>query len=247
MSFYAEIHKPDAVADDDLRRQFGALKKAGKARYLGLVCHSSVPAVVKAAVGVGWYDVILSTYNFASRDDLKPMVPAAKAKDIGLLTMKSSRALPRGADFVGACKRFLADGIDAVLRTIQTAKELEDYLRLATKGDKTPALQAAEVPIGGQCTLCGACAPCPQGVAIQDVLRTFQYYAQDLGDVEEAFRQYAGIPLDSLPPACSDCGRCEAACPQDLPVRQLLCTAHRELELELVRHRASGPGTRRGS
>jgi predicted aldo/keto reductase-like oxidoreductase len=200
------------------------------------VSHSNVPAVFKAGVQAGWYDVLLPTYNFASRGDLKPLVAAAKAKDIGLLTMKALRAAPKGASFVSAGKTLLADGVHSVLRTIKSPEQLTECLRLTTKGDKTPAAKVAQIDLAGQCTLCGACCPCPHGVAIQDVLRTYQYYAKDLDDLDEAFRQYAAIPFGALATSCTSCGRCESACPQGLAVRELIREAHMELELELVRH-----------
>jgi len=227
-------HNVSAATNEKVREQFEALKKAGKARSLCLVFHSNVPAVFKAGVEAGWYDVLLPTYNFPSRKDLKPMIAAAKAKDLGLLTMKSMRSLPKGTNFVSAAKTFLDDGIDSVVRSIGNASQLAEYWKAAVVDDKTPPAKAAQVDTCGQCTLCGACCPCPDGVAIQDVLRTYQYYAQDLGWLEEACRQYSAIPLSALPTACTDCGRCERLCPQSLPIRKLIAEAHAELAYDLA-------------
>ncbi len=229
------IHKPASVAREEVPRLFEAMKKAGKARYLCLVFHGNLPGVWKEGVKAGWYDVLLCPYNFPSRPELKPLIPAAKAKDIGLMAMKGARAVPKGKDFVSACKTFLADGMATVLKTIQDTKQLADCLRLAVKGDATAPAKAAQIDCSGQCTLCGACSPCPEGVAIQDILRTYQYYARDLGCMERALERYAAIPLSALATACTDCGRCETLCPRDLPIRRLIREAHLELELELAR------------
>ncbi len=230
------IHKPKAAAREEVREQFEALRKAGKARYLCLVFHSNVPDVFRAGVEAGWYDVLLPTYNLPTRKDLQPLLASAKAKDIGLLTMKSARGLGKGQGPVAACKRFLADGIDAVVRSIPNPAALKKILPIALEADDTPPLKAA-AGTAGQCTLCGACRDCPEGLAIQDILRTYQYYALDLGDVDHARDQYAAIPLDRLATACSDCGRCEVACPHDLPIRQLIREADLELGLEFVGRR----------
>ena len=229
------IHKPQSVASEDVRRRFEAMKKAGKARYLCLVFHGNLPGVWKEGVKAGWYDVLLSPYNFPSRPDLKPLIPAARARDIGLMAMKGARAVPKGKDFVSACRTFLADGLATVLKTIQDTKQLADCLRLAAKGDATAPAKAAQIDCAGQCTLCGACSPCADGVAVQDILRTYQYYLGDLGCREWALGQYAAIPFPALATACTDCGRCEAVCPQHLPIRSLIRRAHVELELELAR------------
>jgi len=233
-------HNPQSVKSDELRKQFEAAKKAGKARHLCLVFHSNLPAVWAAGVEAGWYDVLLSTYSLPSRADLKPLIPDAAKKDIGLLTMKVSRGTRKEADAIAAGKTVLADGIASVLRTLRTPEQLAQWLRLARQDDKAPPAKVAQLDMTGQCTLCGACAPCPGSVAIQDILRTYQYYAGDLNDMEEAFRQYAAIPLEALASSCTDCGRCELACPQELPIRRLIREAHFELELELV-HRHKPP------
>jgi len=224
-------HKPDGVGNESIRRQFEALKKAGKARYLCLVFHSNLPAVWKEGVKAGWYDALLAPYAMPSRKDLKPLIASAKAKDIGLLTMKAARALPKGTDFVAAGRTFLADGMATVLKTMRKPNDLKKYMPLAAKA----GAKLAQIDCAGQCTLCGACSPCPAGVAIQDILRTYQYYVRDLGWMDRACRQYAAIGLGALAPACTDCGQCEDVCPQHLPIRQLIREAHVELELELAR------------
>jgi len=143
--------------------------------------------------------------------------------------MKSMRSLPSRTTFVSAAKRFLDDGIDSVVKSIKDAKALKEVWQAARLDDKTPPAEAAQGSFAGQCTLCGLCEGCPEGVAIQDVLRTYQYYAQDLAWPEEACRQYSAIPLSASPAVCVGCGRCESLCPQSLPVRQLLAEAHAQL------------------
>ncbi len=157
------------------------------------------------------------------------MIANARAKDIGLLTMKSTRALPQNTTFVSAAKRFLDDGIDSVVKSIKDPEALKEYWQAARLDDKTPPAKAASVDIAGQCTLCGLCGQCPEGVAIQDILRTYQYYALDLAWPEEARRQYAAIPPSASPDVCTGCGRCETLCPQALPIRTLIAEAHAEL------------------
>ena len=233
------IHDPKAVGNENVRSHFEALRKAGKARFLCLVFHNHVPAVWQAGVKAGWYDVLLPTYNFASRADLKDLIPQARSQDIGLLAMKASRGLgagkAKGVDFVSASKTFLADGIDSILRTIETPTQLDQIIRLARRDDATAAAEAEQIDVTGQCALCGACEPCPAGVAIQDILRTWQYYAKDLECMDEAYRQYAAIPTARLAAACTDCGQCEAHCPRALSVRRLIREAQTELELEMAR------------
>jgi hypothetical protein len=227
--FMMPIHSPDPVLNDDLFKQIEDVKKAGKARFIGLTFHKNLKGVFENGLKANRFDVFLPTYSNGTRDELKPLLPEAKKKDIGLLTMKSTRGMKKGDDPVPAWRAFLADGIDAVLRTQTTQPELDQAIRLALKGDKTPAQAMLRTNCSGECTLCGACQACPRAVAIQDTLRTYQYYVRQQGWVETARAQYAAIPPESRAPACGDCGRCELVCPRNLPVRQLVREAHEAL------------------
>ena len=75
-------------------------------------------------------------------------------------------------------------------------------------------------PIG--CTGCRYCMPCPNGVAIPEIFSlTNEYWA---GDRNASIKQKY---KDTLTPGqysknCIKCGICEEACPQHLPIRELL-------------------------
>lgn len=227
--------KPSAVKNEKLRKQYQAIRKAGLARSLCLVFHNNVPETFKAGLDAGWYDVLLPTYNFTTRPHLKDMLAEAVKKDIGVLTMKSMRAMPKQVGFVAGGRRFVADGITSVVRTMLKPADLAKHLPLAKTADKTPPTTVKVANLTGQCTLCGQCAGCPEGVAVQDILRTYQYYARDLGWMDEAIRQYAAIPMERRASACIECELCESRCPQDLPIRTLIRQAHSELNSHLSR------------
>ncbi|HUU93784.1 MAG TPA: aldo/keto reductase [Phycisphaerae bacterium] len=222
------IHSAEPVLQEELPKAFAALKKAGKARFLCLVFHANVPAVWRNGLKVDWFDAFLPVYNMASRDSLKPLVAQTTQKDIGLLAMKTLKGMPKGKDPLPTWKAFLADGFASILKGITSTTELDLYLRVAAKDDRTAA-RADRFDCSGECTLCGACDACPNGVAIQDILRTWQYYGRQLGWTDEARDQYAAIPATSQAPVCADCGRCERVCVRGLAVRRLVREAHAAL------------------
>lgn len=74
-------------------------------------------------------------------------------------------------------------------------------------------------PVG--CTGCNYCMPCPNGVRIPG---NFQLYndAEVYGRYEENRESYFDMDEDVRASACIECGECEDACPQNLPVINLL-------------------------
>jgi uncharacterized protein len=81
------------------------------------------------------------------------------------------------------------------------------------------------------CTSCGYCQPCQQGV---DIPRIFQFYNNGImyDNLAQA-RFYYNFPVSMNPDQradkCIDCGECEEACPQKIPIAEWLKKVHKEL------------------
>ncbi len=71
------------------------------------------------------------------------------------------------------------------------------------------------------CTGCRYCMPCPQGVAIPEVLEALDT-AAIFEDMKAAGRQYAMLGEEKDARACVACGACEEACPQSIDVIVML-------------------------
>ena len=76
-----------------------------------------------------------------------------------------------------------------------------------------------------RCTGCEYCQPCPMGVAIP---RIFKGYDGAMLRADSSFKQgYARITADNANASrCVQCGKCEAACPQHLPIIRYLQEIH---------------------
>ena len=82
------------------------------------------------------------------------------------------------------------------------------------------------------CTGCGYCMPCPRGV---DIPGTFNAYNRRYRDGWfQALREYFMCTTlrqnSAAASQCIGCGKCEAHCPQKLPIRQHLQEAQKVLE-----------------
>jgi predicted aldo/keto reductase-like oxidoreductase len=86
--------------------------------------------------------------------------------------------------------------------------------------------QYAALATGDYCRLCETCVPaCPAGIRIPDILR-FRMYYQNYGHCRDARESYAALASQQQVPACTECGRCEQACPNRLSIVQKLKAAH---------------------
>ena len=78
------------------------------------------------------------------------------------------------------------------------------------------------------CTGCRYCMPCPEGVAIPNILGIY-----NLGRMyeapETARMHYGFISKDHRPDSCTECGQCMEKCPQHLDIIALLKEAHEHL------------------
>ncbi|KXA92526.1 aldo/keto reductase, partial [candidate division MSBL1 archaeon SCGC-AAA259E17] len=71
------------------------------------------------------------------------------------------------------------------------------------------------------CTGCNYCMPCPNGVKIT---RVFDLYnrAEIYHEYEENKENYYDLDEEHRASSCVACGQCEKACPQNLPIIELM-------------------------
>lgn len=142
--------------------------------------------------------------------------------------------------------------VTVVLSGMNDPAHLRENLRLAAAAQPN-SLSADELALVQQaaehyrrlmpvhCTGCGYCLPCPAGV---DIPACFELYnsVHMFGGRSTARLWYLGRlggllggGTSSYASRCTGCGRCEARCPQHLPVRALLAQVRREFEGPLLR------------
>jgi hypothetical protein len=226
----APITQPDAIrASEKQMETFEALKKAGKARFLNLTTHSTVKQGIDAALEKDHYSTILAVINLNTVGLLESSIKKANEKNVGIMAMKTSGRSDTPDKVVPA---LLGAGVTTILRSLSSMETLEGFVKAIQDFGKASAASAtdhATACADGNCTLCGLCEGCPNGVAIQDVVRNYTYYYEQHGLIEVAAERYAEIPRAATGISCQDCGRCEEICPMHVPTRRIIREAHERL------------------
>ncbi len=113
------------------------------------------------------------------------------------------------------------------IKTVSNAKAnslSEEELKLI---DKVTDVYNEKIKVG--CTGCEYCLPCEQGVSIPDIFQIYNdLYA--FGTEENSKKAYSSFIEKGIDASrCIECGRCEAACPQNIEIIKYLKEAHRVL------------------
>lgn len=134
--------------------------------------------------------------------------------------------------------------VTVVLSGMSDEIQIAENLRIA--GEVTPgSLTEQELKVFEQvkaemlaktkipCTACGYCMPCPFGV---DIPGCFSCYNDKylMGDKSVRFRYMQTMGVMSAKPAnasrCTQCGKCESHCPQNIAIRSQLKIVSHEME-----------------
>lgn len=87
------------------------------------------------------------------------------------------------------------------------------------------------------CTGCRYCMPCPKGVEIPGIFRSWNtmYTESKMSGRAQYFQAFYLTENPGLATQCIECGKCEQHCPQSLPIRQKLKEADKDLRPLLFR------------
>ena len=245
----------DYVNDPEWLRAVEDLKKQGKIRFVGFSEHQKPAEVLKLTAAGGRYDVAMVAFSLVKakwgslgRTDVKTIEPAlhtARKADMGVMVIKAAaraeqivakvsdpKLKKKGFSPHQLCYRYVLDlpGVVTVTCGMINLNQVKE--NLAVPGIELTARQrehlARMAAASGVCGFCGTCLDvCPNGVAVQDILRLHGYYGH--GHRAAARAGYAALPSGRRATACRGCGACEAACPGRVAIRRGLREAHRAL------------------
>jgi hypothetical protein len=222
---FFNIHNdPGRVASPEAKETFERWKKQGKVKYMGLTTHSGMKACMESALKTDWYDVLMPSYTPSMRDDYLDIFEKAEKQKVGIVAMKTKIS----EDDPQAIPVLLKDqAVTTICKSLRTLSSVRTYIEeskkkvSATEADRV--LRLATTMGLGRCVMCGACTgACPNGLAVNDIVRSVDYYLDAMNDFEAGKMNYGFIAEAQSAFQCGDCGACEKVCPNRVPIRSFI-------------------------
>jgi aryl-alcohol dehydrogenase-like predicted oxidoreductase len=97
--YFDVLHCPHAAATSEeirnpiITETFNELKKQGKVRFLGFSSHHGMAELLKTAMELDCFDVVMLAYNVINHAFLDNLLISAREKGIGLIAMKAAMAV----------------------------------------------------------------------------------------------------------------------------------------------------------
>ncbi|HKY37267.1 MAG TPA: aldo/keto reductase [Polyangiaceae bacterium] len=207
-------------------------KKSGKVRFFGATSHAGDRSkILMHAIDKGAFDMLLIKMNVLDYEtaDIPSLLAYARAKDVGVVVMKSQPAgdrVPKGYekskysvyqsnlrwvlehDVASVCHSKL--GTDAGYQDLAVGAVQEKF----SESDRALLYHYASALSPDYCRSCGEqCVPaCPHGIAIPHVVQ-FAMYNRQYGWHERAKQHYQELPVaERWSETCLSCTRCNDAC-----------------------------------
>ena len=226
--------KKESVTFEPLMKSMEGIKKAGKARFLGIGTHSFVPEAVRAAADSGFYDVAMIAYNFQIKDieERKEAIAYAANKGMGIVAMKtiSGESWMAGKQKAvsnpkAALKWVLQnENIHTAVPGFTTFDQLETDLSIMEDLTLTPEekkyleLARANHKDSLFCQGCGTCLKqCKIAPDIPTLMRCYMY-AYGYRDFAAAARNIESVKDNPI--ACADCSSCVVKCPMGFDIKE---------------------------
>ena len=230
----------------ELWEAWETVKKAGKARFMGVSGHEgNLMEIMNHVVAGGKFDLILCRYHFLEYPTEPDLTRKCAEKGVGFVAMKTL-AGAKGADldefrvkFVtfkqAALKWVLSNPhVSNLVVSIAHKSQVDEYVAASstalTRRDAEILAEYRRRFSSEVCRFASDCEPvCPHRVRIADVLRASMYF-HEYREEKHGITEYAAIPPANRTDHCLTCpAPCEQVCPHHLPVKRLLLTAREHL------------------
>ncbi|UCH84014.1 MAG: aldo/keto reductase [Candidatus Latescibacterota bacterium] len=204
---------------------YAKLKRDGKTRFVGITTHENEPEVIRAAANSGFWDVVLTSYNFrqSHREEMDAAIQYAADRGLGFVGMKTQagvywdRKRTRKINMTAALKWALQnENIHTVVPAFSSFEEMEEDIEVMKDLTMTPE-ETRDLALGDElgysghyCQQCGGClSQCPERVDIPTLMRCHMY-AYGHRQPRKARDTLGSWTSADIP--CSNCARCPVSC-----------------------------------
>jgi predicted aldo/keto reductase-like oxidoreductase len=214
---YEKVINPGGAYQGLIRAQ-----KEGLVDHIGITSHNL--NVLERALEDGYFDVIMACYSFLEPDAASKVFPLARAKDIGILAMKSFSG--GVIEEAGPALRFALStpGIVPIPGSETIGKAWENW-KIFIEGKPLSEQDRERIEVLKKefsqsfCRRCDYCQPCSEKINIQlalglkSLFKRFGPKAEELGWIKDLVKQARN---------CSECGDCLPRCPYQLPIPYII-------------------------
>lgn len=237
-----------------------ALKKEGKIRHVGISFHDTAEVLDRILTEYPEVEVVQIQFNYLDYDDPaiqsrlcyevcrkhnKPVLVMEPVKGGSLVNLpeKAQAVLDdlHGGSPASYALRFAAGfpGMMMVLSGMSNMEQMQDNISFMKdfkplNEEEMEAVKKVQQIFREKdlipCTACGYCTEgCPKHIAIPDLFAVMNagtlHHDWNADDYNEIHTSEGRKASD-----CIKCGKCEKACPQHLPIRELLVSVAKEFE-----------------
>ena len=205
----------------------GAYQGLQKARAEGLIDHIGLTShsldILERVLKEDRFEVVMACYSFLEPDAAHRILPQARAKDVGVLTMKP---LSGGViEDAGLALRYVLSTPDIVpIPGSETMERVRENWKVYAEGRPLSEADQDRIREVRQqfdkqfCRRCDYCQPCSQGINIQ-LMMGIKSVIRRFGNPDE-IAWVKGLAEKARD--CTECGECLPRCPYQLPIPELI-------------------------
>ena len=220
---FFQLHKADEVKKEKYKEAAARWKKSGKIKAIGLTSHGDTVNCMQAALELGYFDVLMPSYNLSLEKNFEEVFKLAAEKKVSVILMKTNHGLDAATYEKAVAKYLSTPAVITICKSLNSFKVVNEMIEWANfelnKETENSIKKSAELTSIGHCGMCSACTTaCPNKLPVSDVVRCSDYYMTNSTYATTLKDTIANMEIQKLAD-CTNCGACELSCPRRVPVR----------------------------